>query len=168
MNTYVRISDEALVVESIRRLRGRLIPKVDYVAHEGVKPSRLVETLVENQMITAIRLLEVLNQLMENGGIVTCGMYTIYGESESHPKKLNRSKRGLISRFHPDVKLGNSQWFTDEGTPITVYHRQNRLVHVPDSPTKILLRKLNIYVTADGMPKTVETAQKKSPINFWY
>lgn len=140
---YERLTDEMLLVEAVRRCRGRKLPRVVYTAYEKVAVTKVTEALERSMTPAAIR--DAVNNLLEEGVVcVTCSLLTRKNNLFSFD-----AVKGLLRRCHPEVPLQRRQHFSAAGVPQD--GKKSRVV-----PGSITLRVEGLYVVDDGLPAFVQ------------
>ena len=149
MRTFPRIDDEALLIEAIRRLSPRKKLAPNETAPQGTK----FETLLKCYEIFGGLKREVLQSLIESGDVVMTGVVTIHSQK--------RREEGIVSKLHPDAKIGKLLFFTESGTPIIAKYTRNEYggvtrTHPTENNFYSLLRIERLYVTSDGLPESIK------------
>ncbi len=152
---FVRINDDLLLIEIIRRLRHEPVPNIDYVAYKGVKFS--VFLTAARTLFTDTQIRAELQRLVDQGVVCVTGLAFHYFSPHTFGEK------GLLNWWHPDHQLNTHNWFTAHGTP----SRTLDLTKVKKgqvSASRVLYRF--IYVVEDGLPMTVQDDMRRHRIAF--
>jgi hypothetical protein len=145
---FERTSNEALIIEAIRRNRRRVIPKSNPPVYEG---AHLVAVLSRvNPWFTSEDLKTILRDMLKQSMIVITG-YTVRVDTNH---KFSKRQEGIINFIQSETPLSNYQRFTDD----------QKETNSKEGPYVILHRK-HIYVWSDEVPKKVKEMLNKGPID---
>lgn len=155
MRTFDRISDDHLIIETIRRLRVRHALGGGRTAPEGTEFDKLLHVLMDSRVFAPKDLSRELATLLESYDIVLTGRVSFREAGQRHSTR--RSKEGVVGRLHPDAALVPVQYFTKNGTPVTSRRDKvsGRLIYPGENIDYWTLTFDRIYVVSDGLPKSV-------------
>lgn len=146
--SFVRVNDDLLLVEIIRRLRHQPVAGVDYVAYPGVETRHIIAAAAP--FFKEDHLRDLLQQLLDNGSLVCTGRC---GQNFSPESRPQRTRFGLVKWLHPDAKLETRTYFTPAGTPLS--DRQWRTKY-EQTEHMFYVGARFWYITSDGLPKNVQ------------
>jgi len=149
---FLRISNEALLAEAIRKVRLRKVPLTNG-SYQGSKVAKVIVLL--RDWIDPKELTETCNRMIHAGTLLATaskGRYTP-GATRSHDRT-----NGRLDRFHPDAQLTSpQQYFSESGTPLGTSRKNGRLrVHSQGKPFWAYGYRM-FYLTEDGVPDAVPT-----------
>ena len=153
------ISNEALVLEAIRRSRIRKIPRATG-KYDGSNFSAVLSLLISDPgWMSAVEIRDTLNLLLEHQVIaITCHVvrFTAEGTRLGHTPSL-------LQTFHPDMTLNSSVFcLSEHGTPLRSFRiKGRRKVHNRQMPYRQFMCQ-KCYIVADGVPDNL--TQKKIAI----
>lgn len=155
MRTFYRINDDLLIIEAIRRLRVRNALGGGRTAPEGTEFEKLLQVLMNFGLFAPKDLSERLATLLQSGDITLTARSSFREAGQRHSTR--GSKKGVVSRLHPDAALAAVQHFTKSGTPITSRRdkENGRLLYPGATVSYWSLIFDRIYVVSDGLPKSI-------------
>lgn len=157
MRTFAEISNEQLLIETIRRLRTIKVLMGGRKAPEGTTVEKVFKALLESGLMLESDLKQTLKNMLESGDILLIGYARFRIPTQQLPVMR---RRGVISKLHPDAKIAHWQYFTESGTPIIAKYRSGGLIYPNNNISHWMLRLERVYVMSDGLPATIQAIQK--------
>lgn len=162
MRTFPRVSNELLLCEAIRRLRGRKIMSGGRTAPEGTGFYKLLCALLEIGLMTHEDLRDTLITMLASGEIILTGHAALREVGKNRPSQLRR--KAYITKLHADAKVAHRLHFTVSGTPIIAKYHDGRLIYPGKNATYWALIFDRVYLVSDGLPKSVRDMKKSDPV----
>ena len=156
---YKRFCDNELIVEVIRRLRGRQVPLGKNYAYEGAASEKVLGSLAI--LLTASTTIGI-NELLADGTIVLTARRIWCTEPDGRSYC-----DGFVASLHPDSKPGLSEhWFTKNSTPVAERRNGDGVLIFPKykDPKYFRLSLSHFYVKADGLPLSITAMANRTPI----
>ena len=152
------MSNDELVYEVIRRVRGRMLPTGGY---EGAKVRSVLEALrplMTNQEITIS-----FKRLLDSKNIIMTGRLKEYNPQVQIKDEWRAT--GIVHSLHPEIVLKKeTYYFSLTGSLLREARRNGRLIE-PSQNTRFLWLHLSMcYVMADGLPEKIKRELLKPPL----